>query len=431
MQRPCHPDDPRAIFQLRLFVTYPIIPTLGIGTFMKNGFLEKLIGRLDRIDPGSLQTHFLRLSQEKGLLETIFNAVREGLIVLDGDGRITYANHAAEKLLGFKAESAIGEPIRKYLRDIEWEDVLRLDEKEWSRLVSREIEVTYPEHRFLDFYVVPLGTTEPGESGAVVILRDTTRDRQQEVKTIESERLNALTLLAAGVAHEIGNPLNSLNIHLQLIERELADLPKQNRETLTELVEVSKKEVARLDQSITQFLRAIRPTPLNLAKSSLPDVLKETIQFLKHEIRDRDILVETESPDDLPPIMIDAAQIKQVFFNIIRNAIQAMPNGGMLKISLVASDRHVAISFKDSGPGIAPEDLSHIFEPYHTTKAEGSGLGLMIVQRIVRDHGGQIEVHSEPRLGTTITILLPRDEQRVRLLKAHKAGSTAAGDARA
>ncbi len=395
---------------------------------MKSAFLDKLIDRLDRIDPGSLQTHFLHLANEKGLLETIFNAVREGLIVLDHESRIKYANRAAGKLLGFSSDAVTGESIQRYLREIEWDRVLKLDEEEWSRLVSREIEITYPEHRFLDFYVVPLAPETPGESGAVVILRDITRDREHEAQAIESERLNALTLLAAGVAHEIGNPLNSLNIHLQLIEREMDTLPPEKRDSLKELVDVSKKEVARLDQILTQFLRAIRPTQPNLAPGSVAAVLRETLAFLKHEIQDRDVLVEVECPEDLPSVQLDANQIKQAFFNVIRNAIQAMTNGGMLKISMASTDRFVSISFKDTGPGISPEELSQIFEAHHTTKSEGSGIGLMIVQRIVRDHGGQIEVHSEPRIGTTFTIFLPRDEHRIRLLKAHRpSGKTQPG----
>ncbi len=391
---------------------------------MRSAFLDKLIGRLNRIDPGSLQTHFLQLAQEKGLLETIFHAVREGIIVLDGQGRITFANRAAGKLLGASLESAIGQPIRRFLRDIEWDRILRLDEGEWSKLASREIEVTYPEHRFLDFYVVPLSAVTPAEPGAVVILRDITRERAHEVQALESERLNALTLLAAGVAHEIGNPLNSLTIHLQLIERELQNLPADQKPVLAQLLGVAKNEVNRLDQIITQFLRAIRPARPNFEPASLKDIVQSTLVFLKHEIRDRDVLVELECPDDVPKVQLDPAQIKQAFFNIIRNAIQAMTNGGLLKISLTSSDHFVAIAFKDSGPGIAPEDLSHIFEPYYSTKPDGSGLGLIIVQRIVRDHGGQLEVDSEPRMGTTFTIILPRDEHRVRLLKAHRAGET-------
>jgi len=385
---------------------------------MTPGFVEKLIARMDRLDPESLQTYFLRMSREKGLLETIFHAIQEGIVVLDGDGHVAYANRAAGKLLGVGVEEMTGQPIQRYVRDIDWEGVMRLDVKEWSRLVSREIEITYPEHRFVVFYVVPLAMVNAAETGAVVILRDVTHDREHEAKTIESERLNALMLLAAGMAHEIGNPLNSLNIHLQLISREVAALPDTERENLRDLLDVTQKEVQRLDGIIAQFLQAIRPAPLKLELTSVREVLQETIDFLQHEVRDRDVLVEVELPADLPSIPLDRQQIRQAFFNIIRNAIQAMSNGGLLKIGARTAEQFVAITFKDTGSGITPERLANLFEPFNTTKAEGSGLGLMIVQRIVRDHGGQMEIHSEPHAGTTFTLFLPREEQRIRLLKA-------------
>jgi two-component system, sporulation sensor kinase E len=382
--------------------------------------LEKLIDRLDKLDAGSVQTQFLRLAGEKGLLETIFHAIQEGLIVLDGKGRISYANRAAENMLGFNLATAQGTAIARYIPDIEWSQILKLDEQEWSRLISREIEINYPKHRFVDFYVVPLAAVNEKERGAVMILRDITRERHKESINIESERLNAITLLAAGVAHEIGNPLNSLTIHLQLLNRELKHLAENDRAPMQELVEVAQREVERLDQIITQFLRALRPSQPQLEARQLGDVLNETLSFLRQEIKDRDVLAEVEAAEDLPTTRIDANQMKQAFFNIIRNAIQVMPNGGLLKITLGFNDRFVFISFKDTGPGIPAGDLGTIFEPYFTTKSEGSGLGLMIVQRIVRDHGGELEIHSEPDAGTTFTIYLPREEARIRLLKAPK-----------
>ncbi len=385
---------------------------------MKSAFLDKLVERLDRLDSGSLQAQFLRLASEKGLLETIFHAIQEGLIVLDQGGLIRYANRAAEKLLGFSADQAAGYPIARYLREIDWNLVLDLDADEWSKLVSREIEITYPEHRYVDFYIVPLTAVELEQKGAVVILRDVTRERESESRALESERLHAITLLAAGVAHEIGNPLNSLTIHLQLLERELRDLPADQHVAMKELLEVAQREVTRLDQIISQFLRALRPSQPTLEKASLKEIVQQTLDFLKHEIRDRDVLVEVEAAEDLPMALLDRNQIKQAFFNIIRNAMQAMANGGLLKIALSSNDRFVIASFRDTGPGIPPENLGNLFEPYFTTKAEGTGLGLMIVQRIVRDHGGELEVRSEPGKGTTFALFLPRDERRIRLLKA-------------
>lgn len=385
---------------------------------MKQAFLDKLIARLDRIDPGRLQTHFLRLAQEKGLMETIFHAIHEGIIVLDREGRITYANRAAGTLLGFSEAEAVGQPVRRYLRHIDWERVVDLNPDEWARLMSSEIEINYPKQRFLNFYVVPLSAVNAEEDGAVLLLRDITRDRADQATVLESERLSAVTLLAAGVAHEIGNPLNSLTIHLQLMDRELKALPAEQRESLDELLSVARQEVARLDQVITQFLKAVRPAPPQLESASVEEVLQETLDFLKHEIRDRVIDVDLSVQDDIPKCPIDRNQVKQAFFNIVRNAIQAMPNGGQLTIGVRGNDQFVGVAFADSGPGIAADDIAHLFEPYHTTRQEGTGLGLMVVQRIVRDHGGEIDVQSVPGSGTTFTVLLPHEQRRVRLLKA-------------
>jgi PAS domain S-box-containing protein len=388
---------------------------------MKSKFLDKLIDRLDRLDSDSVQAQFLHLAREKGLLETIFQAIQEGIVVVGTGARIRYANRTAENLFGFKLDVAEGQPIARYIHDIGWEKVLNLDGDEWEKLVRREIEVTYPDHRFVEFYVVPLSVVEEHEQGAVVIFRDVTRDRETTAESIESERLKALTLLAAGVAHEIGNPLNAVTIHLQLMERELADLEdSEMRQSLMELVEVSQREVRRLDRIITQFLRAIRPSLPDRRPVQMERLLDEILELMRHEIKNRRILVEREQPEQLPSVPADETQVKQAFFNIIKNAMQAMEDGGILKISIEVSPRFISICFTDNGPGISPENLGSIYEAYHTTKATGSGLGLMIVQRILRDHGGEIEISSTPQRGTSFTLNFPRDDMRLSLLEAPK-----------
>ena len=386
---------------------------------MRSGFFDKLADRLDRLDSGSLQAYFLRLAKEKGLMETIFQALEEGIIVLDPEAKISYSNRAAEQMLGFKLETAQGVPIQRYLKDIHWDLVLDLDEYEWSRLVRREIEITYPQHRFVEFYVVPLAAVDEKEEGAVVIFRDVTRERETTAESIESERLYALSLLAGGVAHEIGNPLNSINIHLQLLDREIGGLGDEKAKAeLKELVDVSRKEVARLDTIIRQFLKALRPSMPERKPRKLCRLVEETLGFMKHEIADRRMLVETDFPEKVPAVAVDDTQVKQVFFNVVKNALQAMDDGGILKISTQQSDRFVSAVFEDNGPGIDPENLGAIYEPYHTTKAEGTGLGMMIVQRIMRDHGGEVEINSEPGRGTRFTLRFPREDARLNLLEA-------------
>jgi PAS domain S-box-containing protein len=366
-----------------------------------------------------LQAYFLRLAKEKGLMETIFQALEEGLIVLDPEAKISYANRAAEQFLGFKLETAQGVPIKRYLKDIHWDLVLELDEYEWSRLVRREIEITYPQHRFMEFYVVPLAAVDEKEEGAVVIFRDVTRERATTAESIESERLYALSLLAGGVAHEIGNPLNSINIHLQLLDREIGCLADEVAKLeLKELVDVSRKEVARLDTIIRQFLKALRPTLPERKPMKLARLAEETLEVMQHEIKDRRMLVELDFPEEIPSVAVDETQVKQVFFNVVKNALQAMEDGGILRVSTQQSDRFISAVFEDSGPGIDPEKLGAIYEPFHTTKADGTGLGMMIVQRIMRDHGGEIAINSELGRGTRLTLRFPREDARMNLLNA-------------
>jgi PAS domain S-box-containing protein len=388
---------------------------------MKSGFLDKLIERLGRIGPEDVQNYLLQLAQEKGLIETVFNAIQEGIIVTDANGRITYVNEAACELFGLESDNSIGKRLDERVRGLDWKSL-----SQSHGAVSRDMEIFYPENRFLNFYIVPL-LIERRESpagskaepvGHAIILRDITESRRSTEKTIESERFNALTLLAAGVAHEIGNPLNSLHIHLQLMERKVRRLDGKLKEELQEAIAISRAEITRLDSIVTQFLQAIRPSKPVLHPENVNSIVEEALRFFAPEIADRDIVVEPELRPDLPPIELDRDQMKQAFYNVIKNSFEAMKRRGILRIRTELDATHVNISFTDTGGGMSAESLSRVFEPYFTTKSSGSGLGLLIVRRIVREHGGEMAIESNEGKGLTLTIRLPYLDKRVRMLEA-------------
>ena len=383
---------------------------------MTKGFLDKLIERIRLVQPGEVQNYLVEIAREKGFLETIFNTILEGVIVTDPKGRVIYLNRAACGFFGIEAGKSLGQPLGEVVRGLDW------DALNGAEIVNRDLEVFYPENRLLNFYVVPLMSDESDarkreRAGGAIILRDITRSHRATQETIDSERFSALTLLAAGVAHEVGNPLNSLDIHLQLMQRQIRKLPAKSRPALGESVAVARGEVARLDQIITQFLLAIRPQPLDLRPANINHIVGETLSFLSAEIQARDILVESELDKNLPQIGLDSEQIKQAFYNVSRNAFQAMKSGGILRIRTFADETHANVSFSDTGGGISPENISRIFEPYFTTKSDGNGLGLLIVRRIVRAHGGEVVLESSPGRGLTLTIRLPLADRRVRFLE--------------
>jgi PAS domain S-box-containing protein len=384
----------------------------------KHSSLERVLGRLDTLDPVNLANLVQKLAKERSVFEQIFRTLQEGVLVIAADGAIEYANEAAQRLLGLGSDNLAGQTLWRLVPGLRptLEDDAGAGAS--AQVAAREFELSYPEPRTLRLYMVPFAAGDRGgERRHAVILADVTGEKLTTARRIEDERTSSILLLAAGVAHELGNPLNSLTIHLQLIARRLKKL-KESAETeaISESVGVCREEVARLDGIITHFLEAIRPSPPDLSETNVSEVLAEVLKFQKREFANRGLVVEAETPAALPPIMADRGQLKQVFFNITKNAMEAMQPGGRLKIKSRADDEMVYLYFGDSGSGIRQDDLLKLFQPYHTTKPGGHGLGLMIVQRIMRAHGGQVGIESTEGLGTVVTLQFPRKDRRVRML---------------
>ena len=379
----------------------------------KSSFIERLIERVDSLDSRNLQSFLLKIYHEKGFLDSLLDAMQEGILVIDRQLRIVYHNHAATEILGLPKNL---DKIRlsQFLQNVDWRRIMELDEDEWVRLSSQEVEILYPVHRYVHFCLMPHGA----EDGlGTVILRDITESRTNKIREMEAETDRAISMLATEVAHEIGNPLNSLSLNLQLLQQELIESGHDfNRADAIEMAGVARSEVERLDNIINQFLHAIRPGKPQMMPVDLKIIVQETLLFMSQEIENRSVNINLEHSEAIPVIAGDTAQLKQTFYNIIKNAIQAMPEGGTLRVSYDYSDDFVTLEFADTGHGISASELGKLFLPYHTTKPHGSGIGMMIVNRVMREHGASISLQTREGKGTSILLRFPRIGRRLHIL---------------
>ena len=377
--------------------------------------IQRIMPKLKTLDPGSMHSFVQHLAREQGFLDTVFNTIREAVIVVDSARKILYHNAAAKAMLGIPDDLA-HLTIDKLLKGANWDAILPDSGDSPAKLLRQELEISYPQRRIVQVYALPLGDSE---DQFAVFLNDITDTMDKAHSDAESERSRLVSMLAAGVAHEIGNPLNSLYLHLQYLQRVVdraensGDLDKAG---LLEELDESRKEVERLDVIINQFLHALRPGKPDFQPLDLKTLVLESLNFMRHEITAKKVNVEFLWNDDVPLVDGDAGQLKQAFYNLVRNALQSMTSGGSLGIRGYANDEFISLSVSDTGKGICQENLAHIFEAYFTTRRTGTGLGLMIVERIVREHGGSLSVGGREGEGAVFTISLPRRGRCVRVL---------------
>jgi len=271
-------------------------------------------------------------------------------------------------------------------------------------------------------------------TGSLVHINDITEKRGREVRLRRAENLASLTTLAAGVAHEIKNPLAAISIHLQLMQKMLgkgggkndaskndsAKTGKQQDELIAKYFNIINEEVDRLNRIVVDFLFAVRPMTLELREGNINGLVAELAEFINTELEQSKIRLLLELDEKLLPVLFDERYMKQVLLNLIKNAQAAMPNGGLLTIATLGADTEVRISVCDTGVGISAENLKKMFEPYFTTKENGTGLGLTLVYKIIREHQGDIAVDSREGEGTNFEIILPVYQKKQRQIAYNK-----------
>lgn len=351
---------------------------------MKN-FFKSVRRHIGKLDAGQLREQYNLISDEAEFFDLILGTLDRGILVFDKGGEVKFSNAAVKDLLGMEPSQAVA--------------ALALPLGKASR---REMTVSYPEQRMLEIQTFPM------KGRTLALIRDTTAEKARSEEELRAGATQAVRDLAAGVAHEIGNPLNAISLNLQLLDRQL-----KGDETVRECLH----QVARLDGIIRGFLSALRPSRPNLVPGSLAEPLAACLKTLKRQFEERRISVTLEVPSALPSVALDRNQMEQVFFNLLKNALEAMKDGDRIAITVGSDDNDVTVAIRDSGAGMTSEQLAHLFEPYRTTKVGGFGLGLMVTSRIVHDHGGTISAASTPGEGSEFTVKLPRIERRIRELK--------------
>jgi PAS domain S-box-containing protein len=377
-------------------------------------FYRRALKKLDKLDTPQHRGLLLSAVDEISLLETVLDSIDMGILVCDENNNLVMVNKCALRLLpldyseGIQLWEAIAdEHIVEFFKDI----LLNR-----TRVADKEFEIEQNERRWLlSINVVPL-VQDYRITGSLIYIEDITEKRRQEISLRRAENLASLTTLAAGVAHDIKNPLGSISIHLQLLQKALAKKMKDTDKTTDKYFNVLKEEVERLNRIVVDFLFAVRPMALELRENDLNKVISQMAEFVRFELEQSKILCLLELDEELPAILIDERYMKQALLNLIKNAQAAMPNGGVLTIATNYIDNEIRISIADTGIGISRENLAKIFEPYFTTKETGTGLGLTQVFKIIREHQGEIIVDSAQGGGSEFKIILPIPQKETRMI---------------
>jgi len=342
----------------------------------------------------------------KTLTGNVLEAMHSAVVAVDEEGKIVMLNRLAEDLFGVSKDHAIGRDYNSILPDDPCLLKQTLEKKKTTRDVETEFRTLAGEDKVLIIGTSCVFDEEKKFKGAVAVIHDITELKKYEEEAKRAERLSALGNLAAGVAHEIRNPLNAIAITAQRLKSEF--FPQKDQEEYGSFTQIILDEIKRLDNTINQFLSLAKAQKLNLVPTDMSKFLNEVVDLAEIEGNQKDIHL-TREIHSLPEIRIDPGELKKALLNIMLNGVQATPSSGKLSVRSHLDDlqRNIVIEIKDSGGGISKENLSKIFQPYFSTKEKGTGLGLSIAFRIISDHKGKIEVKSEVGKGTIFIIKLP------------------------
>jgi len=365
-----------------------------------NGFLILLVGTIGFYFLILVQGYYSTrkvLSDFRRYTLDVIEGMAEGFVNVDPHGILRTINPEAEAILKIKARDFLGRPWKDLFGEEEWGQVAGLLEEK-SAFYDIEIPPGGSGRPYLKASMIPVRMHEDAD-GMVLFLRDMGEVKGLQAQVRRSERLAALGRLVAGMAHEIRNPLNSISGYSQHLKGKLGSGTEEGK-----ALDVIVREVDRLNRVISQLLDFSSPREPELEQLDLNTIVRQTLVLIEREAASQGVTVVEELPDRETVVSGHSDSLKQLLLNLLLNALQSMPDGGVLTVGTGFSGARAYLRVSDTGPGIPEEDQEAVFEPFYTTRASGTGLGLAIVHRIVLDHGAEIRLESSPGAGTTFIV---------------------------
>jgi two-component system sensor histidine kinase PilS (NtrC family) len=382
---------------------------LNTAVFLAVGVVAGSLGQRYQTMRHALEDQRKSLSDLQAFKDLIFESLGSGLVGMDLERRITALNRAAEEITGYGSREAVGRRWEEVFGEaIATEEIDRAAQTDGWQVQRQELRLRRKDGREIPLGISfwPLRSGSGELVGTIGVFQDLSSIKQMEERMRQADRLATVGRLAANIAHEIRNPLASLSGAIEVLARELPRDAGQDR-----LVEIVLRESDRLNRIVKEFLEYARPAPLHRLPVNVAEILEEVLLLLEHRPLPASLKIVREYDAGGVPAALDPQQFRQAIWNLSINAVEAMPDGGELRIGAGVvthrSGRRLEVWVADTGSGIDPEVLPHVFEPFYSTKAEGSGIGLALVHRVIQDHGGDVEVRSEAGGGTTFTLRLP------------------------
>ncbi|MEA5031574.1 MAG: ATP-binding protein [Sphaerochaeta sp.] len=382
-----------------------------------NNFIRRAFNKIEKLSTDEIKTLVRYQASENELLGKVLQKIDLGVVVTNGFGRVLTCNDEVKRLLPLSRQLTEGTSLRYVLADHDVANFMlgAIDQITDKQEIEHEFHFQRGEWvRTIwiggSSFVSDLDPVFHQDNGKrfLFIVRDVSEAKRQEAKLHRSESLASLTTVAAGVAHEIKNPLASIGIHLQLLGKAFQRKKSLTLDDASRYLDVIDEEIERLNSIVVDFLFAVRPMDVHLRLENLNRIVDDVCNFVSYELSEHKISVNRQLGEFLPKLRIDENLMKQALLNIIKNAMNAMEtHGGALTVTTKLAGDSVVLTIADTGTGMDEATLSKIFEPYFTTKASGSGLGLTMVFKVVKEHKGEISVSSKSGVGTSFTITLP------------------------